>query len=267
VAREKYIQLPSIAELKETLEKESKRKLAFSKRDLHFVSLDGFRTFLNFLGIDTPNISPDKNWQEVRFVFENVLNQAVPKIMSRPRGLPAKARDLYEYLAEENKPQKSDLIITFGAKTNARAEKAIQLYKRGYSSRLVFSGGSPLYANAEPEAERYKKIALNEGINPKDIITESESITLADNVKSSLNLLDRLGISYQKILVVNSPYAQRRSYSHLQKFTPKGVKVFRVNCATRLGLRKNDWYQNKEGIIYVLSEYYKLWFGLVINTN
>ena len=243
--RIKYIELPSLKELEETLATESQRAIPKEKASMHYASLEPFITFLNTLGIDTSEITLDKTWQDVRMISERLINEASPRILESDRSeISIPAYKLYEYLSEEDSPDKSDLIIAFGAKTNARVEKAIELYKKRLSTILLFSGSSPLYANIEPEAEVYKEIALKVGIPEDDIITETKSITVADNVRSSLNLLDEMHITYKNIIIVNSPYTQRRSYSHLEKYTPTGTKIYRVNCTTKEGLRKNDWFTN-----------------------
>jgi uncharacterized SAM-binding protein YcdF (DUF218 family) len=266
--RKSYIELPTIAELWQTLRTEAQRLIPEGKENLHWASIDPFIEFLNFLGVETGEISPDKSWQEVRAISERIMNEGIEKILTNnsPQ-LPLRARKLYAYLSEEDAPQKSDFIITFGAKTLARANKAIELYKSVFAPKIIFSGGSPLFAKAKPEAEIYQEVALTAGVPEEALILETKSITLADNVRSTLNLLDKLGIEYKSIIVVNSPYSQRRGYSHLQKYTPVGTRIYRVNCSSREGLRENDWFTNEEGIKYVFQEYYKLWFGLVINTN
>lgn len=267
--REKFVQLPSIQELEQTLATESPRVITTTKQNIHYASLNPWITFLNYLEIDTKDITLDKTWQDVRAISERLINQASPLILGAKREtIASPAQKLYAYLSEENPlPPAANLIMTFGAKTKARVEKAIELYKDGLAPKLLFSGGSPLYAKAKPEAETYKELAIESGVPEEDIYLETKSITLADNVRSSLNMMDEQSIPYGSLVVVNSPYAQRRSYSHLEKFSPEGTKIYRVNCTTREGLRVNDWFTNEEGIIYVMTEYYKLWFGLVINTN
>lgn len=266
--RKYFIQFPSIEELEKLSAAESSRPVIQEKEEVHYVSLQPIITFLNKLGINTSEITTDKTWQQLRVISEDIFNQVVPLILSADKEIiSTPAKELYEYLSEEDTPQKSDLIFVFGAKTPARAEKAVELYKAGLAPKIVFSGGHPHWDKTPPEAETYKQIAIKAGIPEKDIITEPNSISLDDNVKTSLNLLDKQEVPYQRVILVNSPYAQRRGYSHLLKFSPPETQVYRVNCTTKAGLRSNDWFTNEEGIRYVLSEYYKLWFGLVLNNN
>lgn len=267
MTRKKFAEFPSIAELEQTLKKEAYRPVSAGKENFHWVSMEPFVKFLNSLGVETGEVTTDKSWQEVRKISERIMNEGLQRILENPSQVARQAKDLYCYLSEEDEPEKSDLIITFGVKTLARAEKAVELYHKGLAPKILFSGGHPHFSVSKPEAEEYRQKALEMGVPEGDILVETKSITIADNVRSSLNLLDKLNFKYQSIIVVNSPYTQRRGYSHLQKYTPAGTKIYRVNCVTREGLREDDWFTNEEGIRYVFFEYYKLWFGLAINTN
>jgi uncharacterized SAM-binding protein YcdF (DUF218 family) len=265
--RKSYIQLPSIKELEVTLATESKRPVPPAKASRHYASLGPFIKFLDVLGIETSQITLGKSWQEVRKLSEIILDEVIRIIPSLNFSQIAKPSiELYRYLSEEDIPQKSDLIIAFGAKTTARLEKALELFKKEMALKLLFTGGVPLYGDGEPEANFYYRVAIRGGVREEDIILENKSITLADNVRSSLNLLDKINFHYKKIILITSPYAQRRSFGMMMKYTPLDTIVFRANSSTRKGLRENDWFTNEEGIRYVLGEFYKIWFGLVINT-
>jgi uncharacterized SAM-binding protein YcdF (DUF218 family) len=266
--RTNYHELPSIAELEETLATETQRPIPIDKAEMHYATLDPFISFLNILQIDTTEITLDKTWQQVRMIAEKLINEATQRLVELDKSeIAAQAKRVYEYLSEEDTPTTADIIITPGSKATARAEKAIELYLKGYAPKILFTGGSPLYEKGQSEAKIYKQIAVKAGVPEEVIMTETKSITVADNIRSSLNLLDTQHFSYKSIIIVNSPYTQRRSYSHLAKYTSQGTQIYRVNCETRQGLRKDDWFTNEQGIFYILSEYYKLWFGLVINTN
>lgn len=266
--KKSFTQFPSLTELAMVLKTETQRPIPAGKRSLHWASVEPFIKFLSFLSVPVGDISLDRSWQEVRLTAGRIQKEIVAKITSgNPEKIAPAAKELYAYLSEEDVPQKSDLIITFGAKTPQRAIKAAELFEKNLAPKILFSGGSPWYARGGNEAENYKTIAMSAGVPAKDILLEPDSITLADNIRSSLNLLDRLSFSYKNIIVVNSPYCQRRGYSHLMKYTPVKTKVFRVNCETKKGLQQDDWFRNQEGIEYVIQECYKLWFGLVINSN
>jgi len=265
--RKSFTELPTEAELAETFNTEAQRPVPRGKEDLHFATLDPLLKFLNQMGTDSSLFNLDKGWREALSAGQDFIDRVVPFILNQDRQkIATLARTTYRYLAEDDQMEPADLILAFGAKTLARAERAVELYKQGIAPKLLFSGGSPIYNKTKPEAETYREIALEAGVPDKDILLEINSITLPDNVRSSLNLLDDMGFTYKTIVLVNSPYAQRRGFGHMQKYTPEGVKILRVNSPTRAGLREDDWFTNEEGVKYVLHEYGKIWIALTTNT-
>ncbi|HED38668.1 MAG TPA: YdcF family protein, partial [Ignavibacteria bacterium] len=116
------------------------------------------------------------------------------------------------------------------------------------------------------EAEIYAQIAVDAGVPKNSIIIENKSITIPDNVRSSLNLLDKKGISYGSIILVNSPYTQRRGWVHFKKYIPDTIKLIRVNSETGEQYKKDFWYKNPTGIDVVIGEFLKAKIAVSLNT-
>jgi uncharacterized SAM-binding protein YcdF (DUF218 family) len=174
---------------------------------------------------------------------------------------------LYDELAEEDPILPSDLLVVFGAKTLARIQKAVELYATGVAPKILLSGGRPAYAPAAPpEAERDRDIAIAAGIPPEALIVEPDSITIADNAKRSLNVLDSLGMHPARITLVNSPYVQRRGWAHVRKFAPPSLDVRRVNARTLPLYERASWFDSEAGVRVVLNEYVKLRVAVALET-
>jgi uncharacterized SAM-binding protein YcdF (DUF218 family) len=171
-------------------------------------------------------------------------------------------------LAEEDIPEKSDIIFVFGAKTPFRIEKAVELYHQGFGEKIVISGRGPHYEDAQSttEAELYARIAMQNGVPLSALITEDQSITIPHNVVCALNLLETAGIVYSSLILVNSPYVQRRGYAHFRKYTPDTIKLLRVNSDTGDKYKRNTWYNNQVGIETILGEYIKAKVAVSLNT-
>jgi len=103
---------------------------------------------------------------------------------------------------------------------------------------------------------------------PKEIILiESNSITIADNVKTSLNLMDNLGIKYQRIATVGAWFMQRRAWSHLIKLSSAKTKIFCTNAPiSSPDLKVNTWFTNEVGIKTIFGEFVKLKLSVALNT-
>jgi len=125
--------------------------------------------------------------------------------------------------------QKADAIIVFGGgvgetgspgkSTIERARYAVELYKKGYASNIVFSSG---YAYIYNDAENMKLIAVSMGVPEKNIILEEKANSTYENVIFSKNILEKN--NWKRVLLVSSPYNMRRAQMVFNK-NCKGINV------------------------------------------
>jgi hypothetical protein len=265
--------LPGAVELSDILEREAKRDLPPGKETVHYVDLDPFASVLEAVGLPTDLLTAEYAPAEVvdaKLIErgDHLIAALVERLSDASRALPqVELRAAYDYLAEEDEPAPADLIFAFGAKTPLRAEKAVALYQAGLAPRLMFSGRSPNYApDAVAEAETYRRYALDRGVLNEAIITETNSITVPDNVRSSLNLLDARGEPARSFILVNSPYVQRRGWAHFRKYLPDDVRLIRQNCSTAPKFSREQWFRTPDGIKVVANEYVKMKIAASLNT-
>ena len=272
--RKDFTSLPVKGEINEILEKEAERGLPEGRKGEYFFHFSIIKTFLNRFGLKDNFFDTELNdFEDISEAVEN-SKEIILELESKILSLKEYSEDdillfnkVYEYLSEEEIPEKTDLIFVFGAKTPLRVEKAVELYNKGVSDKIVFSGRGPNYRETGiSEAEKYRRIAVGSGVTEDSIVIEESSITIPDNVRSTLNLLDYNGVDFSSIVLVNSPYAQRRGYSHFKKYLPDSVKVYRVNCSTGENYQKDDWYKNPEGVKVVVSEFFKGKIATLLDT-
>lgn len=89
---------------------------------------------------------------------------------------------IWDYMHMNMVMDKADCIVGFGNYNDQIALRAAELYKLNYSSKILFTGGlgrntSDLWVQSE--AERFSKIAINEGVPSCDIIVENKSTNTA----------------------------------------------------------------------------------------
>ncbi len=269
--RTHFTSLPSVAELQKIMEQEQTRIVPQSKMATHFVNPQAAIDLLKTFHLPTDYFTGSWTWEQIAHQdliaqINDIGNQLLSKVLETSQHLPV-FDQVYDYLAEEDLPQTSDLIFVFGAKTPARVEKAIELYHKGYAPRMMLSGGNPFYDQQSiSEAERYRDIAIKNGVKPNDIIVETSSITLPDNVGASLNQLKATNIAIKSWILINSPYSQRRGYGIFQKHTEDDVQLYRVNCPTAQIYSRDQWFRNPEGIKVVFNELVKLKLTITFNT-
>lgn len=269
--RTKPTQLPRRKELENILETESKREIAEDKKDIHYPDFSLINNLFKKLNIDFKYFDDDIYIENIddKFIekIDNLIEGIVNEILKNQSEEYVEMYDqIYDYLSEEDTPQKSDFIFVFGSKLNLRIDKAIELYNQGLGDKIIISGGKPIYEGKQvSEAENLKNHAVSKGILESDLIIENKSISIPDNIKSSLNLLEEKGIAYSSFITINSPFAQRRGWSHFQKFTPKGIKIYRVNSDS-FKVSKDSWYKEKETIQIILNEFIKMKLAIAFNS-
>ena len=146
------------------------------------------------------------------------------------RNLRHSLRQLMEYLAVEDGPTESDVIVGLGSYCKNVPLKAASLYQEGHARLIMFSGGhgrlsGPL-SPSKPEAVEFKEIAEQAGVPPGAILIEKASTNCLENIVLSWELLEPLLLRRQVVLITQ-PVLQRRAWATAMKFWP-GCRI--VNC-------------------------------------
>ncbi len=269
-------QLPSYEELLAILEKEGKRDVPLDKKDLHYANFSSIINLLNSFNLPASFFTESikfEEWKDTELfdgtisVFDNLAQAIFSNEDSSKIEL---FNNLYDYLSEQDTLEKADLLFVFGAKSTFRIEKAIDLFNQGYAPKILISGHGPFYEGEAqlPEADRLAQFAVERGVAMENIFVENESITIPDNVKRSLNLLEKLGQAHGKIILVNSPFSQRRGWAHFQKFRSPETKFVRINTdKVSSQFSREGWYKDMDGIKVVLKEFFGLRVSELINTS
>lgn len=242
---------------------EEKRELLEERKGVHFVDFSTIKAVYEKFGMDTALFdTPDLAPQYILDTGNNLTQQLTSILLQKELSKQEVQllNDCYSYLSEQDEPRPSDYIYVFGAKTPLRIEKAIELYKKGLAPKIIVSGRGPFYDTKQTttEAGIYSTIAQGAGVPRSAIIVEDASITIPDNVRRTLNMMDVASMPYSSFILVNSPYTQRRGWCVWKKHTPEAVKLYRTNCAVGVKFDSNNWYQNEDGLRVVLGEFVKL---------
>lgn len=135
---------------------------------------------------------------------------------------------LWDYMKLNQKLEKCDCIIGLGCMDLSVAKVVADLYLAGYADKVIFSGGygkKTKKAWNEPEAEKFAKIAMEEGIPKDKIYIENQSTNTSENFKFIKSMIEENGMKIQSCLIVGRPYVERRTYTYLKKIMPeyKGI--------------------------------------------
>jgi uncharacterized SAM-binding protein YcdF (DUF218 family) len=120
---------------------------------------------------------------------------------------------LWNYLQIGARLERRDAIVAFGGHDLRVAECAAQLWLDGWAPWLVLSGGLGYHTSRiwkEPEAHKFRRIALEKGVSADAILVEDESRNSGENVAYTRDLLRRRRITLRRAICVQKPYLERR---------------------------------------------------------
>lgn len=121
------------------------------------------------------------------------------------------------------------IVAVSGGDTSARAKEAIQLYKEGWSEKLIFSGAAA-DSSGPSNAEIMARLAFEAGVPDEAIITEELSRTTAENALNTSRFIAEQDIN--RIILVTSAYHQRRALLEFSTTLGPSVRVLNHPVAT-----------------------------------
>ena len=158
------------------------------------------------------------------------------------------------YLSPQDPLQKSDaIVVVSGGQTSSRAERGIELYKAGYAPKIVFSGAA--LGTGPSNARQMREQALQAGVPAEDIQTDEVAETTYQNAVNTKSILDQM--DGKKILLVTSPYHQRRSSITFKRVYGDNYQILNVSAYDNRW-SKLAWWATPFGISITLSELSKV---------
>jgi uncharacterized SAM-binding protein YcdF (DUF218 family) len=152
------------------------------------------------------------------------------------------------------------IIVVSGGDTNARTDKAIELYKDGWSNKLIFSGAAEDKLGPSNAAVMEKR-AETAGIPKSMIYVDESSETTHQNAANVQTILTYHNI--HSVILVTSGYHQRRANLEFSKLVP--------NISIKNDPVANDrdwsiwWWTGPRGWTLAVTELFKIilfYFGV-----
>lgn len=134
------------------------------------------------------------------------------------------ARKIWNYHLLHHQLEKADCILVLGSRDTRVAERGAELYLEGWAPIILFSGGLGRLTKEiwnQTEAEKFAEVAKKLGVPEKAILTENKSTNSGENIEFSRQLLAEKGINPEKIIVVQKPYMERRTFATIKKVWPE----------------------------------------------
>ncbi|EPR65251.1 YdcF family protein [Cyclobacterium qasimii] len=134
------------------------------------------------------------------------------------------AKVLWDYHKLNHALEKADAIMVLGSHDTRVAERGASLWLNGMAEYLILSGGLGNFTLGlweEPEADKFAKIAMEMGVPKSAIIVENQSTNTGENIQFTQNILKERNLDFQRFIIVQKPYMERRSYATFKKNWPE----------------------------------------------
>ena len=179
--------------------------------------------------------------------------------------------DITDFIFVSDKPEKSDIMFLPGGSFPSQGEYAAELYREGYASLIMPSGGLSVKREAWPgvkegkadiydgdyksDCEFLTDVLIKNGVPMSAIIGEDKSGHTRDNAFMSRKVADEQGLDIKSGLIVCKSFHARRCLMLYQMAFPQTrLKVCTFDAR---GITRDNWFTFEEGIDKVLGELYR----------
>lgn len=134
------------------------------------------------------------------------------------------AEKIWHYHLMNHRLEKVDAILVLCSHDKRVAERGAELFLAGWAPLLIFSGGLGNITSgmwSEPEADQFAAVAVDLGVPNSKILIENRSTNTGENILFTKRLLAEKGLNYEKFIVVQKPYMERRAYATFRKLWPE----------------------------------------------
>ncbi len=145
-------------------------------------------------------------------------------ITSNDQQIDTAAKIIWDYMHMYQKLEKADAIFVLGSRDLRVPAYAAELYNEGWAPLVIFSGHSGKGKSKElwgmTEAEKFTEVAIKLGVPAKAILLENEATNTGDNILFTKRLLEEENLHPTKLILVQKPYMERRTYATFVKQWP-----------------------------------------------
>lgn len=130
-------------------------------------------------------------------------------------------KTIWDYMHMGHQLEKADAIFVLGSHDIRVSEYAAQLWLDGWAPYLICAGSGTVHSNnpawrdfiSSTEAEVFADIARKAGVPDEAILIENKSQNTGQNYELTSKLLEEKGVRLNKVIAVQKPYMERRTYA------------------------------------------------------
>ncbi|MFF3176209.1 YdcF family protein [Streptomyces sp. NPDC057900] len=133
------------------------------------------------------------------------------------------AQALWDHHLMHHDPRPCSVAIGLGSHDLGVADATVNLYRRGMTPLIVFTGATSSTTRARMprgEAVHYRERALELGVPESAVLTEPRARNTGENIRFSRALLEEAGVDVSSVLLISKPYEERRAHATARKLWP-----------------------------------------------
>jgi len=163
--------------------------------------------------------------------------------------------------APARSPVKADLLVALGGDNGARADKVLELYRKGFAPRLLLTGPDT-YSKARSAYLSFRaRYLVEEGVPQKAMLFDTGSKNSREEALNTLKLMQAMKLA--RVLVVSDPpHLRRLGWMWAKVFEGSG-KEFVLVASDMDGWDAAHWWRTSPNAQFVFSEYIKLVYYFV----
>jgi uncharacterized SAM-binding protein YcdF (DUF218 family) len=135
--------------------------------------------------------------------------------INRDKRVDELAELIWNYHLLHHSLEKADCVFALGCHDAGVAVRAAEIVLEGWADTLLISGGVLFDKDSSDmtEAEYFRAIAIEKGVPAANIIIENKATNTGENFQLAGSLLKQLQLDFNKFIVVQKPYMERRTYA------------------------------------------------------
>jgi len=158
-------------------------------------------------------------------------------------------------------PVKADLLIALGGDNGARADRVLELYRKGYGQKILITGPDGGFSKTRAHNRTWRaRYLIDEGVPEKALLFDADATNSWEEVNNALRLMRSMKLD--RVLVVSDPpHLRRLSWVWGRVFEGSG-KEFRLVASDMEGWDAAHWWRTSTNAQFVFGEYIKLAYYL-----
>jgi uncharacterized SAM-binding protein YcdF (DUF218 family) len=163
------------------------------------------------------------------------------------------------YLSPQDSTSPSDaIVVVSGGQTQTRAKHGVELYKKDLAPKIIFSGAA--LDDGPSNAKEMAALARRSGVPDDAIEIDEDAKTTYQNAVNTKRILEES--EGKSIILVTSPYHQRRAYITFKKVLGDGYNIENSSSYDN-AWSKSAWWATPFGVWITVSELIKVGYTYV----